>query len=294
MKTWAPRGHMSRSWGGKSRPRQHRRQQPWRFDIAAVAAAAGAGPRSAAPGAGPDPAGARAGPSHDRSTLSRGRALPRGFGDGNRGRRRQHDPRLGRDHRRRFALDVPGRRGPLFGFWLLFFDLPRNRRRRGRRRFDLGNIEHPKRALRVRQVDCPGDVEEDERKPDVDRDHGRDRPALVAVIEVGPIHCSGSTRRASGRLLWPVAEAILSIANARSDAGSGSLRAVTTIAASGSGGGSDWIMKPLVLLLQRRQNVCDYSKIDNKIVRADDQQFDSLGEPACAMSPSYSRPLFSL
>ena len=73
--------------------------------------------------------------------------------------RRSFDSRFGRDDGRRLALDVLRARAAILVLWLWPVALWRRRRRKFGR---LTNVEHVKCRLRIRQIEFPGDVQEDQ------------------------------------------------------------------------------------------------------------------------------------
>ena len=62
------------------------------------------------------------------------------------------------------------------------------RRRRWRRRLECVDVEHPQHALRIGRSIWPDMCRKREQQPGVDRDHRRDRAALVPGVEVRPVH----------------------------------------------------------------------------------------------------------
>ena len=57
-----------------------------------------------------------------------------------------------------------------------------------RRRRNVAQVEHTHYALRIGQIDFPRQMEQGEQQQRVDRDYRRNRAALVAVVEVRPVH----------------------------------------------------------------------------------------------------------
>lgn len=144
-----------------------------------VSPAARTGSASAVTGPVTRAARARSGPGTRGCTLRRHHSLARSIARCNLRNGGNHDPGVGRFDRRRLAPDVRRRRAALF-FLFGLRALLRWRRRR-RRGFE---IEHSKDALRARQFAFSVEVQEEEQKREMDRDHRRDGPAAIPIADV--------------------------------------------------------------------------------------------------------------
>lgn len=169
-----------------------------RLGDAIVSSATRTASAGAAAGAVTRAAGAGSGPWRCGRTLGGHHSLARSFTRGDLRNRGNHDPRVGRFDRGRLAPDVRRRRAalflPRFGLRPL---LRRRRRWRGRRSFE---IEHSKDAFRARQFGFSIEVQEDEEKSDMERDHRRDGSAPIPIADVRSVSHALSTRVA-GRAL---------------------------------------------------------------------------------------------
>jgi len=156
---------------------EHGRCEVRRFGDSVIAATARSIASGAAAGSIADSAGAGPGASEWCRALRRRGALARSFACRDLRDRRDDEFRLGRFDGRGFALDIGRGRGALFFFGLrLDFLL---RWGRGRRRWWLPQIENAHHALRSRQVQLPGEIQEGVQQRGVDRDDRCDRRAFV-------------------------------------------------------------------------------------------------------------------
>lgn len=131
--------------------------------------------------------GARSRSANGGRALGCLRTLARRLGRRNHRHLRRLDLRLGRDERRRPALDIPWRGCALPGPWL-------DRRRRRRRRRGSGDVEDLQDPLRIDKINLPRHVQQCEQQRRVQRDDRDNCSTSRAGIEIGPICHASSTR----------------------------------------------------------------------------------------------------